>query len=89
MANEQGVPATAPSEHDHPGELIAWLRNSDAWPLDARGADGSDRSRELFEQRGNELVTRREIVPIMMTNDPQIAMADCLFYAVRTGNPAD
>ena len=69
------------------GELIGWMGAPDLWPLDARGADGRDRSRELFERRGDRLVAREELVPIMMTNDAQIAVEDCLFYAVRPSDP--
>ena len=51
--------------------------------LRAEGSDGQDVSRELFELRDGVLRTRRETIPIMITNDPGIALSDCLFYVVR------
>jgi hypothetical protein len=44
---------------------------------------GVDRSAEFFAVRGGRLLTRRPIVPIMITTDPSIAAADCLFYVVE------
>jgi len=70
-----------------PGTELGWLSPDAPWPLVARGADGHDRSRELFTRDGARLVARRSIVPIMMTTHPEIAHSDCLFYAVsRRGN---
>jgi hypothetical protein len=66
-----------------PGAPVGWLKSDGAWPLDARGADGEDVSRDLFVTRGDRLETRRAIVPIMMTTDAAVALADCLFYAVQ------
>ena len=57
-------------------------------PVVARGADGTDRSHELFARDGARLVARRSIVPIMMTTNPEIAHSDCLFYAVERQRPA-
>jgi hypothetical protein len=65
------------------GTSVGWVADAAAWPLEARGADGVDVSRELFVLRGLRLETRRALVPMMMTTDPVIAAADCLFYAVR------
>jgi hypothetical protein len=67
-----------------PGTEIGWLAPEAPWPLVARGADGVDRSHELFARDGARLVALRSIVPIMMTTDPTIARSDCLFYAVET-----
>jgi hypothetical protein len=66
-----------------PGTKIGWLAPETPWPLVARGADGADRSHELFACSGGRLVARRGIVPIMMTTDPKIAHGDCLFYVVE------
>jgi Succinylglutamate desuccinylase / Aspartoacylase family len=67
-----------------PGALVGWLGREQTWPLDARGADGTDVSGDLFAIDGDHrLVTRRSIVPIMMTLDPVVALADCLFYVVQ------
>jgi hypothetical protein len=70
-----------------PGTVIGWLREGAPWPVTARGADGRDRSQELFVLRQGRLETRQPVVPIMMTTDPIIASTDCLFYIVRPGDP--
>jgi hypothetical protein len=66
-----------------PGTPVGWLRDPTAWPLEAHGADGSDVSREFFREREGRLEIARDLVPIMMTTDSDVASADCLFYAVR------
>jgi hypothetical protein len=66
-----------------PGAPVGWLGVRGAWPLDARGAAGEDLSHDLFVARDGRLETRRGIVPIMMTTDARVALADCLFYVVR------
>jgi hypothetical protein len=66
-----------------PGALLGWPGPCGDWPVEARGADGEDVSAELFEIRDGRLLTRRGMVPIMMTTDPSIATADCLFYVVQ------
>jgi hypothetical protein len=72
----------------HVGTQIGWLAPEAPWPFVARGADGADRSHELFARDGARLVARRSIVPIMMTTDATIARSDCLFYAVEPQPPA-
>ena len=66
-----------------PGAPVGWLAPTAGWPLEARGADGVDVSEDLFVAERSRLLTRRGLVPIMMTLDPVVALADCLFYAVR------
>ena len=66
-----------------PDTPFGWLAEGAPWPLDARGADGRERSHELFAAQDGLLVARTTLVPIMMTTDPRIAVSDCLFYAVR------
>jgi hypothetical protein len=66
-----------------PGTVIGWIADGAAWPLHARGADGVDRSHELFARRDGRLVTTRPLTPIMITTDPEIARSDCLFYIVE------
>ncbi len=66
-----------------PGAPVGWLGPRGLWPLEARGADGEDVSQDLFVARDGRLETRRGLVPIMMTTDPVVAAADCLFYTVR------
>lgn len=64
------------------GTHIGWVREG-TWPLEARDAAGRDRSRELFVIRDGFLEARRDFIPIMMTTDATVALADCLFYVVR------
>jgi hypothetical protein len=66
-----------------PGAPLGWIGDRGGWPVEARGADGQDVSADLFEIRGGRLLTRRGMVPIMMTTDPMVAAADCLFYVVQ------
>ncbi len=70
------------------GTTIGWVRQSGDWPLEARDATGAERSRELFEAHDGALRTRRELIPIMMTTHPRIALDDCLFYTVQEQDPA-
>jgi hypothetical protein len=65
------------------GTVLGWLRRGAPWPLDARAADGADRSRALFAVEDGALRLQRDGVPIMMTTDPGIAASDCLFYLTR------
>lgn len=66
-----------------PGHPVGWLADGAAWPIEARGADGKEVSRELFILRDGRLETRIEGVPVMMTTDPVVAEADCLFYMMQ------
>jgi len=66
-----------------PGAPVGWLGSHGRWPIEARGADGEDVSRDLFHAVGGRLETRRGLVPIMMTTDVNVARADCLFYVVQ------
>jgi hypothetical protein len=72
-----------------PGTGIGWLRDGSAWPLEARDAAGSERSRDLFAVHGGRLEVLRPMIPIMMTTDPEMALADCLFYAVEPQSGED
>lgn len=71
------------------GEILGWVAEKTAWPLEAIGADGVDISRDLFEIRGRTVLTRREVVPVMMTTQVASAVGDCLFYAVDRVDPCD
>lgn len=66
-----------------PGAPVGWLGTHGRWPIEARGASGDDVSQDLFVARDGRLETRRGIVPIMMTTDAAVAVADCLFYVVQ------
>jgi hypothetical protein len=75
-----------------PGIPIGWLGARGVWPVEAMSEGGADISGDLFARRDGVLETRREIVPIMMTNNRRNALDDCLFYVVRppaAGDPAD
>ncbi len=65
------------------GAPIGWVQPGTAWPLEARRADGTECSHEMFRVRADVLETRHEFIPIMMTTKPEIAKSDCLFYVVR------
>lgn len=63
------------------GTCIGWLSSGSDWPIEALAAGDRDRSRELFAVEDGRLVTRIEMVPVMMTTHRENALADCLFYA--------
>jgi hypothetical protein len=65
------------------GTRLAWLREGAPWPFEALDAAGIDLAHDLFERQGYAIVTRRPIMPIMMTTNVVIAHADCLFYVVE------
>lgn len=65
------------------GTRLGWVHPGHAWPLEATDASSADVSRELFALEAGELVTKRSVVPIMMTTDPAAVAADCLCYLVR------
>ncbi len=66
-----------------PGVPVGWVAAGAPWPIEARGADGDDVSRDIFTLRDGLLETRRAGVPIMMTTDVAVAQSDCLFYFAR------
>jgi hypothetical protein len=95
-APAEGADLTVSAEIDRhnfdrlePGHRIGWLAPGAPWPVRAQGRDGHDVSERLFEARDGELRTRREIIPIMITNDPGIALSDCLFYVVHAADAPD
>ena len=69
---------TLPAEHP-----IGWASSGSPLPVIVRDSAGRDHSGELFAVRRGELVTRRPIIPIMMTTSVRAALEDCLFYVVR------
>jgi len=67
-----------------PGSPLGHVREGAHWPLMATDESGRELSHELFAIDGSgTLVTRRSLVPIMMTTHAGIALSDCLFYAVQ------
>jgi hypothetical protein len=66
-----------------PGTHIGWTGSRDQWPLLALGERDEDLSHHYFEARDGKIVTRRPLIPIMMTTNRDNALIDCLFYIVR------
>jgi len=64
------------------GTRVGWVRGT-SLPITAVRESGEDVSEAFFALRGSELVTRRPMVPIMMTTNATVAVLDCLFYAAR------
>ena len=69
-------------ERVEPGTALGWCRDA-ACPLVLRDDRGADRSGDYFAVEAGRLRARRPLVPIMITTDPKIAAADCLFYVVE------
>jgi hypothetical protein len=69
------------------GTQIGWMGARETWPLLATGEREEDLSRDYFEARDGKIVTRRPLIPIMMTTNRDNALIDCLFYIVREGRP--
>lgn len=65
------------------GTPIGRLGERDVWPLSAIDESGRDHSRDWFRASDGVLETTRPVIPIMMTNDHDVALSDCLFYIVR------
>jgi len=65
------------------GTAIGWLRAGSEWPLEALGEQSDDVSRDYFEAADGRLISRRSMIPVMMTTNRDNALADCLFYIVQ------
>jgi len=61
---------------------LGWLGPRGLDVLCARDGSGADRIHDLLADAGGELRLRRPMRPLMVTTDPAIALADCLFYIV-------
>ncbi|MDH5670575.1 MAG: succinylglutamate desuccinylase/aspartoacylase family protein [Myxococcales bacterium] len=64
------------------GRAIGWLGSQGLSVLRAVGTEGNPALGDYFEARGGELVPTRDLEPLMVTTDPEIAKSDCLFYLV-------
>jgi hypothetical protein len=65
------------------GERIGWVARAEPLPIRATGREGVDVAGEYFVVADGALLTRRPLVPIMMTTNAVVAAADCLFYVVH------
>ena len=63
------------------GTPLGWVHHGGSWPVVALDESDVDRAAELFVIEGDRLLVRRSFIPIMMTTDAVVAVADCLFYA--------
>lgn len=67
-----------------PGTMIAWLKRKESvCHLKALTAQGEDRLQHFFNVQGNKLMTAQYMKLFMVTNRPDIALGDCLLYAVE------
>lgn len=92
-----GTPATLAflPELDHmnfrelpPGTPLARLAAGAGLPLQARDEQGGDVTRTHFDTLDGQLLTRRTVMPAMLTRDVRIVRQDCLCYFMeRLGPP--
>lgn len=66
-----------------PGTRLATTVNGTAQPLTARSHDGHDVSAECFDYSDNRIVTRRPLMPAMLSTDEEIVRQDCLCYLME------
>ena len=62
--------------------VLGWLGARGLNCLTARDALGREHIAHYFETRDNQWITRQPLKLFMITKNPAIAMADCLFYLV-------
>lgn len=65
------------------GTEVAWVGSGVDRPFEALDEHGRDVADRIFRRNGLAICTARELIPVMMTTDARIALADCLFYAVQ------
>ncbi|MEE4296036.1 MAG: M14 family metallopeptidase [Wenzhouxiangella sp.] len=63
-----------------PGTSLAAYKTQVPRPLRAHGHDGRDVSDECFIYEGGRVLTRKPLMPAMLTTDAFIARNDCLCY---------
>lgn len=66
-----------------PGTRLATTVNGTNRPLLARSHDGRDVSAECFDYSDNRIVTRRPLMPAMLSTDEEIVRQDCLCYLME------
>lgn len=65
------------------GTTLASLRQDIQQSFHMLNEDGKDISRELFELDGNKLLSKRALMPAMLTMDEKIIRQDCLCYVME------
>jgi hypothetical protein len=77
--------------HDLPtGTHLAHVQGTSVVPLVVTDDEGSTITDEYLELRRGEIITRRGIMPAMLTVDERIIRQDCLCYFMeRLGHPAE
>ena len=65
------------------GTCFGRVAPSCTMPLQAFADDGRDMASHFFEVREGELVTRRAVMPAMLTRDAQVIRQDCLCYLME------
>jgi succinylglutamate desuccinylase len=66
-----------------PGTRLGTVGANATMPLVARNEAGKDVSNHYFEVSGNSLLTRRPVMPAMLTRDVKIIRQDCLCYLME------
>lgn len=66
-----------------PGTRLGFVAGNSTMPLCARNETDQDISDYYFEVIENELVTRRPVMPAMLTRDVRIIRQDCLCYLME------
>lgn len=66
-----------------PGTRLGFVSETNLMPLQARNETGQDISGYYFEVKAGELITRRPVMPAMLTRDIPIIRQDCLCYLME------
>jgi hypothetical protein len=66
-----------------PGTRLGQVAPGTPFPVHARNEDGDDLGREYFEIRDGLLLTRRPLMPAMLTRNVRIIRQDCLCYLME------
>lgn len=66
-----------------PGTRLGVVSDANLMPLRARNETGQDISDYYFEVKAGELITRRPVMPAMLTRDTRIIRQDCLCYLME------
>lgn len=64
------------------GTQIGWTVPGGALPVVANCSKDRDVTRDYFAVVGDQVVTKRPFIPVMITLNVEVGMSDCLFYAM-------